>query len=176
MKRKNLLLDPLSVNVRWCGQRGMRWDDLRRQIQWIGLHRVPSMILVHLGGNDITSSTIQKMRRIIRRDFYYLSTNFPTTLLVWSDILPRLTWKFAKEGSDLQALDRKRLRFNMIGHQVLRELPNGRVLSHEITTDTPGLFANDGCHLSDVGTDLFCNSLQGGIETFFSSDMTTFGP
>ena len=32
------------------------------------------------------------------------------------------------------------------------------------------------CHISPVGNALFCNTLQGGIETFLSRDVKVFGP
>lgn len=174
LERQNLRLDYLRVNMRWKGNRGMIWNDLGSQIQWIGLHRSPAMIIVHCGGNDVVTTQIPKMRRIVSRDLKYLCQNFPDTLIVWSDILPRLTWKFAMPNCNMKALDRKRTRFNLLGHQAVNRYQNGRILKHDITTDTPGLFRPDGCHLSNVGIALFCNSIQGGIECFMKSDLKVF--
>lgn len=174
--RENLHLERLSLRVQWHGHRGMVWDDLPNKLQWVGLHRVPKVILIHLGGNNIVCTLMQKMKRIMRRDFEYLFKNFPNTIIVWSEILPRLCWRFSRPDSDLNALDKKRKRFNMLGRQMLKDNQKGRFLKHDITSDCPGLFRWDGCHLSDVGIDLFCNSLQGAIECFVTSEAKSFGP
>lgn len=152
----------------------MSWDDLRSELQWIGLHQSPAMILVHLGGNDVACTSILKWKRLMCRDMESLFCNFPETLIVWSDILPCLTWKFARPDIDLKVLNKKRIRFNLFGHQAVHELKNGRIRKHEISTDTPGLFLENGCHLSDVGKALFCNSIQGGIECFLTSAHKSF--
>lgn len=174
--RENLHLESLGLRVQWHGHRGMVWDDLPSKLQWVGLHRMPKIIIIHLGGNDVVCTLMQKMKRIMRRDFEYLFKNFPNTIIVWSEILPRLCWRFSRTGSDLNALDKKRKRFNMLGRQMLKDNQKGRILKNDITSDCPGLFRRDGCHLSDVGTDLFCNSLQGAIEFFVTSEAKSFGP
>ena len=93
---------------------------------------------------------------------------------VWSEILPRLKWKYAPPTSPWKCWDRKRLRFNQLGRQLVSVHPNGRVLKHDVTVDCPGLFATDGCHMSPVGNALFCNSLQGGIEAFIHTAVKVF--
>lgn len=175
LARPHLNLKHLHLTIRWYGKRGMSWDSLRQDIQWITLHRPPAMILIHLGGNNVLNTSYQKIRRVIQRDFKYLSETFPSTILVWSDILPRLKWKFSRENSDLDAINHKRHRFNLIAHQILQRLDMGRILKHDISLDTPGLFGSDGCHLSEVGTALFPNTIQGGIEAFLTSDIKVFG-
>ena len=174
--RMNLKLDPSQANVRWLGTGGMKWQHLRSQIQWVGLHGQPRMIILHVGGNNVVDTKMQKMKRIMKRDFNNLFKTFPNTLIVWSEILPRLTWKFAPPESEWKCWDKKRIRFNELGRQMVSTYSNGKVLKHEVTVDCPGLFGKDGCHMSPVGNALFCNSLQGGIETFLSKDVKVFGP
>lgn len=174
--RQNLRLEPFNLTVRWLGRRGMQWTDLKNELQWICLHRVPKMIIIHTGGNNVIGTPMQKMKRLMAKDFSYLFHNLPETLIVWSEILPRLSWKFSTPGSDLEVIDKKRKRFNKLGRQMVHDHPHGHFIIHDITTDTPGLFLQDGCHLSDVGLDLFCNSFQGAIETFITSGQKSFGP
>ena len=175
LKRHNLNLGD-GIRTRWHGTRGMRWWQLKSKIQWVSLHRTPKIIIVHLGGNDVVSTKFQKMRRLLKRDFNRMLRLFPKTLIVWSEIPPRLTWKFSQPNSSLKALNNKRKRFNALGRQVLKPCANGRIIKHDITTDCPGLFRADGCHLSDIGIALFCNTLQGAVEIFLSSDIKEFGP
>ena len=172
--RHNLYLDPQRWCIRWLGKGSMTWQDLRSKIQWIGLHATPKIILIHLGGNDVVFTKMQKMKRIMQRDFNHLFRLFPQTLIVWSEILPRLKWKYAPPTSPWKCWDRKRLRFNQLGRQLVSVHPNGRVLKHDVTVDCPGLFATDGCHMSPVGNALFCNSLQGGIEAFIHTAVQVF--
>lgn len=175
--RPNLNLECLNLKIHWHGQRGMVWENLSTQLQWISLHaQAPRLIIIHLAGNDVVGNLMQKMKRIMGRDFKFLFQNFPDTIIVWSDILPRLRWKFAGQDSSLTALNKKRRRFNYLGRQLVRDQKNGRILHHDITVDCPGLYSADGCHLSDIGYDLFCNSLQGAIECFVTSEAQSFGP
>lgn len=176
VNRSNLNLDQSCFTVQWLGFRGMQWHHLRSKVQWISLHAKLRMIIVHVGGNNVVWTKMQKMKRIMRRDFQYIFEIFPDTMVVWSEILPRLCWKFAPVNSSKTCWDRKRVRFNQLGRQMVSLNPNGRILKHDITADCPGLFHSDGCHLSDVGNALFCNSFQAAIEFFLTSDKLVFGP
>ena len=171
----NLTLDRLHIRIHWKGQRGMTWDLLRQKLQWVGLHQHPSMIVIHLGGNNVLNTTVQKMGRIIRRDLKNITATFPSTIFVWSDILPRLKWKYARPNSDLKAIDHKRHKINLKAHGIIQTFDMGRIIKHDITTDSPHLFRPDGCHLTDVGNDIFNHTLQGGFEAFLNSDIKIFG-
>lgn len=160
LRKYNLNLGE-TLQVRWQGWRGMRWWQLKHKIQWISLHRTPKVIIIHLGGNDVVLTKFQKMRRIMKRDFKRLTKLFPDTIIVWSEILPRLIWKYSEEYFNIDAVDIKRKRFNTLGRQIVNGYRNGRIIKHDITTDCQGFFKADGCHLSDIGIAMFCNSLQG---------------
>ena len=171
----NLTLDKLHVNVIWKAQSIMTWELLRQELQSVSSLQNPSVIVIHLGGNNVLSTSVQKMGRIIKRDLKYISQNFPSTLLVWSDILPRLKWENSCEDSDLKAIDHKRHRFNLKAHSFIQTLDMGRIIKHDITADLSCLYQPDGCHLTDVGMDIFNHTLQGGLEAFLTSDIKVFG-
>ena len=57
----NLRLDNLGVQITWMGKRGMRWGELivfRKKIA-----RFPpfAYLLIHLGGNDITTTKDEEL-------------------------------------------------------------------------------------------------------------------
>ena len=97
--RMNLKLDPNQAKVRWLRSGSMKWQHLRSQVQWVGLHGQPRIIILHVGGNNVVDIKMQKMKRIMKRDFNNLFKTFPNTLIKWSEILPRLTWKYALSNS-----------------------------------------------------------------------------
>ena len=94
------------------------------------MRRIPKVIIVE--------TKFQKMQRLMRRDFKHLFQLFPNTLIVWSDSLPRLRWKYCKQNTSDKALDNKRKRFNTLGHQMLQDYANGCVINNSYTM---------GCHL-----------------------------
>ena len=66
----------------------------------------PTWAILHVGGNNVVDTKMQKMKRIMKRDFNNLFKTFPNTLIVWSEILPRLTWKFAPPDSEWKCWDK----------------------------------------------------------------------
>ena len=72
----------------------------------------------------------------MRRAFKHLFQLFPNTLIVWSDSLQRLRWKYCKQNTSNKALDNKRKRFNTLGHQMLQDYANGCVIKHDITKES----------------------------------------
>ena len=66
----------------WCGKSGMRWEDLLQTIQLQMLHhRPPSILLIHLGGNNIHNTKITKLMSSIKKDLQYIRDTFITSLL-----------------------------------------------------------------------------------------------
>lgn len=53
----------------------------------------PVVIVLHLDGNDLATVKQGKLIRKIKKDINYIATVFPSTQVVWSDILPRLSWR-----------------------------------------------------------------------------------
>ena len=149
----------------------MKWNELHGQVQLTMLfNSPPAMIIIHLGGNDLVTIKQGKLIKSIKRDLNYISSVFPSALIVWSDILPRLSWRgITPTLENLGKINRKRKCINRAGRQMARELPRGRVIIHEIDTETKGLFSRDEVHLSPVGNDIFLSTLSEAIDSFLKN-------
>ena len=131
----------------------MHWHQLiaKLQLAMMGCP-APEMIIIHLGGSDLTGVERGKLIKMIKRDIGYIASVFPSAYLVWSDILPRTAWRAIKSHQNsLNTINEKRKRINRAGRQANRDLDKGRYIIHEIETSTTGLFLSDGVHLSDIG-------------------------
>ncbi|XP_045186469.1 uncharacterized protein LOC123544463 [Mercenaria mercenaria] len=88
----NLRLPDLTIA--WWGVRGLGWTSFRNSIETqVLLSPPPKIIIIHLGGNDLASLSLIKMRRSIKGEIEYLREAFPDTVLIWVDILPRRVWR-----------------------------------------------------------------------------------
>ena len=115
-------------------------------------------------GNNIGNTNTGHLFRIIKRDFCYISRLLPDFEIVWSDILPRFEWHHTGTAS-VEQLDIKYKRISGHGRKVLYSFCNGRYISHDISKASPDLFGDDGVRLSNVGNDIFLNTLHGSIDS-----------
>ena len=148
---------------------GMKWCDLIAVIKGLlSFYEYPHAILIHCGGNDIGNSDspcgllTYEMKVSFAHIMYYL---LPGCSIIFSSILPRLSYRFS---SNIKKMDRTRKRINRFvrTHLVKR---NCYFIHHPDFDDMlPALFAEDGVHLSFIGNDIFINTLQGALETFFT--------
>ena len=159
-----------NQRVLWLGSGGMRWCDLMPKFQLAMLsNSPPKMILVHLGGNDLTTVKQGKLMGMIKKDLFYMASTFPSAYIIWSDILPRLLWRDITNTPDnLRKMDQKRKRINRAGRQVTKQLNNGKAIIHEIDT-TPGLHKSDGVHLSRIGNAIFLNTMEEALMSFLNN-------
>ena len=119
--------------------------------------KIPDMIVIHCGGNSLVEVRQGYLAKAIKDDIGNLSKklHFLCTI-IWSDMLPRLTWRGAIAKSVIEI---KRRNLNRCGRRAVLKA-GGRVIEHpEITEDTAGLF-RDGVHLSDIGSDILLCNLQ----------------
>ena len=129
------------------------------------------MIVVHLGGNDLVTTAQGKLMKSMKRDLCYLASVFPTTFIVWSDILPQMSWRGLESNPlNLGNMNNKRKRINRVGRQIVRNLSKGRAIIHEIDEKISSLISHDGVHLAPVGNDIFLNTMSEGVSSFFKKD------
>ncbi|XP_066534492.1 uncharacterized protein si:dkeyp-121d4.3 isoform X2 [Hoplias malabaricus] len=167
-------MDPNSVRIWWKGVQGMTWQQLLPQLlQLKDNWPKPDVILIHLGGNDIGMTTTEAFLASVKKDLISMKSIFPECLLVWSDILPRRSWR---HSNDSEAVDNTRMAINKSVCKILTEL-GGSSISHEDIMpglDT-GLYRPDGVHLSGKGIDTFNLNLQDFLEKW-ESEINVEGP
>ncbi|XP_060562714.1 uncharacterized protein LOC132722259 isoform X4 [Ruditapes philippinarum] len=152
----NLKLDGKSIG--WWGIRGMSWDDFRRSVECnVILSKPPDVILIHLGGNDLLSKSLRKLRFIIGAEIKYLSEAFPDSVIIWIDILQRLSWN---SDVSIHKIEESRKRINRWGRQQVRRHPKSEVISVDIDYKTPGFFRADGVHLSNIGLAFYIDAIK----------------
>ncbi|KAF4090108.1 hypothetical protein AMELA_G00048140 [Ameiurus melas] len=160
-------MDPNSVRIWWKGVQGMTWQQLLPQLlQLKDNWPKPDMILIHLGGNDIGKMTPEAFVLAVKKDLISLKSIFPQCYLVWSDILPRKSWR---HSDDSMSVNNMRQAINKTIRGIMAEL-RGSSLAHDniIPRLDSGLYRPDGVHLSGKGIDTFNLNMQDFLEKWES--------
>ncbi|XP_060570874.1 uncharacterized protein LOC132729148 [Ruditapes philippinarum] len=157
--KPNLRLKDLTIA--WWGVRGLRWQSFRHSIEsQVLFSSPPSIIIVHLGGNDLADLPILNLKDVIRDEIFYLREAFPTTVLIWVDILQRQTWHNATGG--WVAMENKRKRVNRIGRQLVHSSGKSDTIKPDIDAKT-AFFRADGVHLNDIGLEFLLDYFKDSI-------------
>jgi lysophospholipase L1-like esterase len=59
------------------------------------LEDTPDYVVIHIGGNGIRDIRVGHFHYLLVRFMSRLAQMMPQTGLIWSAILPRLTWKYS---------------------------------------------------------------------------------
>ena len=164
----NLGLEKNGVSVRWAGKGGLCWESLFEKVLKLYQEEQapPKMLIIHCGANSIGSMSVRKLRNFMKYTISQIVELLPHTLVVWSEMLPRLSWR--NMLSNITA-ENERIRLNscIITFSIRRK--RGACICYpDITLHQTKLFS-DGVHLSKVGNSLFLNTIQGGIYSFIYS-------
>ncbi|XP_071969433.1 uncharacterized protein [Engystomops pustulosus] len=152
--------------VRWRGIKGLRWMQALPEVVDISRYSVsPSILVLHLGGNDLCSVRFGELVPLIQSDLERFSSFFSRFVLVWSEIIPRAIWEGARDGD---GIERSRRLLNTKVSRFVRERGGVVVRHRELEGDNRGLLLPDGVHLTDIGMDIFLSGLQDGIERAMS--------
>lgn len=163
-------LDLQHINVIWAGRSGLKWEDLELYLNNL-LHRfngnAPHALVIHCGGNSIGLQSLKKLQIEMKSLLRKIHTLMPNTLLIWSDILPRQSWRHMLSNI---AAENGRQRINCsLGSFVRRVLQGALIMHPDIKPDQTKLFC-DGVHLSNLGNSLFINSIKAALTKFLSSN------
>ncbi|KAG9344493.1 hypothetical protein JZ751_011163 [Albula glossodonta] len=156
-------MDPSRVRVWWKGMQGMTWDQLLPLLLKLkGNWPNPDVIILHLGGNDLGKSDLRALLAAVKKDLTSLRSIFPRCLLVWSDILPRRSWRTTE---DAEAVESFRALVNKKVRADIAEL-GGETIAHPHIRpgSDAGLYRPDGVHLSGKGIDMFNIDMQDFLE------------
>ncbi|CAJ0949278.1 unnamed protein product [Ranitomeya imitator] len=127
----------------------------------------PTVVVIHAGGNDLASFPLAELLTLMRADLDKLPGFFPVMRLVWSELIPRLVWRGARE---LSAMERSRRTLNQrISHFI--RFKNGVVVRHHrLEGDNSGFLLPDGVHLNDASLDIFLDGLREGVVQRWDSE------
>lgn len=141
----------------------MKLGKLRQQITTMMKYEdPPTFIVIHIGGNDIGASKVGHLRNDVKNVLTWVARNLPNTLIIWSQILPRINWRYS-ENSD--AMERCRYRVNnYVASFVIRN--GGAYIRYPEIKVNNTFICSDGVHLTHLGNDVFLSTLQGAIENF----------
>ncbi|VDI65752.1 Hypothetical predicted protein [Mytilus galloprovincialis] len=96
-----------------------------------------------MGGNDLGEIKTGVLRNRLK---HYLKKVLLNTTLVWSQILPRLTWRYS---ANIDAMDRSRQRINSsLASYIIRH--GGHYIRYPDISPNSTFICQDGVHLTDI--------------------------
>lgn len=168
----NLGLQRNGIEIWWQGYGGMKLDDLPKKLRTlVKIGPSPYAILIHCGGNDIGRKPVGDLYHMAKRILENIHHQFPSIVLIWSGILPRLQWRYSQ---NIEAMNKCRKRLNSVCAKTVLSF-NGGYIKYPDIGDSTELFS-DGVHLSTLGNEIFLNGIQGGIEYIISHKHSVFPP
>uniref|UniRef100_A0A9J8CZD9 Si:dkeyp-121d4.3 n=1 Tax=Cyprinus carpio carpio TaxID=630221 RepID=A0A9J8CZD9_CYPCA len=163
-------MHPDSVRIWWKGMQGMTWQQLvPLLLQLKDNWPKPDVLIIHLGGNDISTTDPEAFIETVKKDMTSLKSIFPECLLVWSNILSRQTWRGTEDSKEMDII---RMAINESICGIMTEL-GGSALSDGNIRPSLGLYRPDGVHLSGKGIDTFNLNLQAFLEKWESETNKT---
>ncbi|KAM3926882.1 uncharacterized protein RB166_009719 [Leptodactylus fuscus] len=150
------------IQVVWRGVRGMRWSQiLPEAVEFSRGVDGPVILVIHAGGNDLCFVRMAELLAVMRSDFERLPGFFSESVLVWSEIIPRVHWHGSR---DAESAERCRRSVNSRMARFVRSRGGVVVRHRQLEGDNSRLLREDGVHPNDIGLDIFLSGLQDGIE------------
>jgi len=153
----------LPIPVKWVGRPGLRLNEVRNLIlgQLTG-KTPPAYIILHVGANDIGAIHAKEWEDSLYEVLTFLRAMFPPSLLVYSLMLPRVSWRYLPPREAHYARKRYNRRAKVMFDKE-RCVTVGHPLLEAKTHLTP-----DGVHLSKEGMDIFAQDLLGTIQGLYA--------
>ena len=105
-----MTLERLGVNILWQGRSGLALDRLKNHIRTLlSLEDPPNYILFHIGGNYLGCKRLGYLHYLLVRFLSWLAKKMPDSMLIMSQILPRLNWRYS---NNLAVMDKCKRRLN----------------------------------------------------------------
>ena len=150
-----------ATTTHWHGRRGMVWSQLSTACETlVRADRHPHWLIIHLGGNDLASVPLKQLIEMIQKDMKSYSFLFPETCLIWSDILPRATYRGARSNAKIEKA-RKSLNNAM---KLFMPQINGQIIQHgNIQWNAHHLYRRDGVHMNNEGNDVLLTNMTNAM-------------
>lgn len=104
------LSERFQTTVCWQGRSGLITSKIKEQINMMTRYEdPPNIIIIHIGGYDMGHIRLGYLQLMLRRMFDWLWVKYPESFLVWSQMIPRINWRYS---DNVEAMDRTRRRIN----------------------------------------------------------------
>lgn len=152
----------------------MIWKHVIPKVQsLLNFENPPSYLIIHCGGNDIGQDVKSVVvRNNIKKDLLKLHQLLPETVIVWSQVLPRVQWR---GELDHFALERARERLNNCIATFILKLGGKYIRYPELKKANPQLF-KDSVHLNFLGNSFFLHRIQQSMQHFISDPNISVTP
>ena len=156
----------LGVTIWWQWRGGLTLNRLNGHIRTlIRLEDTPNYIVIHIVGNDIGNVRVGYLLYLLVNFMSWLSHEMPNTEIIWSQILPRKTWRYSNNTKSME--DCRRKLNSSLGRYMVRH-DDYYIKYPDIKPDNI-FISSDGVHLTKLGNIIFLNTLQGALEYFVTS-------
>lgn len=151
-----------NVPVNWRGCRGLRWAQVLSEVVLLSRNvRGPVILVLHVGGNDLCFVHAGELIALMKEDLARFSVFFPHLLVVWSEIVPRVVWRGAR---DVGAIEGARMMVNARMSRFVRYRGGVVVRHRELEDENRSLLEDDGVHPNPIGLDILLLGLRDGVE------------
>ena len=170
----DLGLQTSGCRISWFGPRGVTWKQFTPAVgSYLDRHPSPGMILIQLGSNDLGSTKGFEFVHDIECNLLRIRVMLPDARIVWSELLQRRYWHTARED---KSMEKARKRVNLAVKNIVLGVGGYGIKHNNIRAMDINLFRNDGTHLSDIGINVYLNTIQGALESFLTSNGSRIFP
>lgn len=156
------LSERLGMTIWWQAYSGMKLGQAKIKLRkMVEFEDKPDILILHCGGNDLGRICIGDLRCEMKSQLKDISQMLPKTKIIWSQILPRKTWRYSENN---MAMERCRFRLNNSAATEAIRMGGGYIKYPDIKLSEESLWSNDGVHLSAIGNELLLNTLQSALE------------
>nr|XP_060620584.1 uncharacterized protein LOC132768575 [Anolis sagrei ordinatus] len=144
--------------VYWHGRFAMKWEDLLLVLNYLYHKRCsPSILIIHLGEDDLLSNDNLSLIMSMKNDLDILRKAFPDTVIILSSLLPICSSKTLEKSEHVEKVV-KDINTRMADYCNKIKV---HFMSHSsITSDKTHLFSPNFSTLSDAGANLFIADVQ----------------
>ncbi|KAM5140492.1 uncharacterized protein ACMZJ9_014352 [Mantella aurantiaca] len=159
---ENLDINTTDEQILWSGIKGLSGANLFSTLSDLcSRWPLPNILIIHVGGDDIGKMLRLELVHTLKSDLLNFKKNFPNTVVVYSEIIPRPAWLNTPLAKQYEKI---RKRINRAMEKFLPEIGGFSLRHINLEGGEDGLYRQDGVHLSDIGLDILNKDFQECIE------------